>query len=406
MKRKRIFIFDYAEQDIVELRRSLINSGYEVLVYQDPENLALYLEKQTPDLIVVETRLPGLDLAEFISSVRAAFTDRIFPIVATSALRTIEERIQVFELEIDEFIYKPYEPEEAVVRIENLIKECAQVAAKAPVTSRGFSGALAEMTLVDLLQTLEVGKKTGVITLSKSGAEGKVYVSDGEVVNAQLGALEAKQALLRMFTWSEGHFYVEMLAHEQPKVIADSTQDLVSEGMTRQFRWEQLVKELPSLRTVVVAAATSPDAPPMTVDEEEIHSRLNGSKSILEIVEECKFDDLKALRLLKSLYNSGRIQALEQAGALREEQLTKYTLHAKNGNARSELIAGAFSGLYSSVPEAARLPIPGHVERRRRDRRRTDRRRDGSFRDKKVWLNKAELILFREKLLSNLKSQQ
>lgn len=61
--------------------------------------------------------------------------------------------------EIDDFIYKPFELDEFMVRLENLLREVSVVKERQPVTSKGFSGSLAEMTLVDLLQTLEVGKR-------------------------------------------------------------------------------------------------------------------------------------------------------------------------------------------------------------------------------------------------------
>lgn len=400
MKRKRILLVDNIEYDAKELRNALVTSGYEVRAVQKQQEIQAELDSFAPDLVIVETRVPQLNMADIIKAIRARQGKRTIPVIATGNPRTVDERVAILDLDVDDYIYKPFELDEALARIENLFKESASIKQKTPPISRGFNGTLAEMTLVDLLQTLEVGKKNGIIHLQRAGNEGQVFVTEGEVVDAHLGELEPRAALLRMFTWTEGHFAVDMRKHNTPVQLNVSTKELISEGMTRLYRWEQLTSQLPPLHSVV-HEAPEPAATTRTRDEEQVFRLLNGRKRFIDIIEESTFDDLKALRLLKALFEKGHvIEAPNQAGYMSDDQLEKYSQgNGDNGSARTDMLASAFSGLFR---EPSPEQIPGfnrrRYDRRRSDRRRQDRRRSDTDKQNRIWLNKTELIMIREKL--------
>ncbi|MFQ5632859.1 MAG: DUF4388 domain-containing protein, partial [bacterium] len=282
MKRKKILIIDNFEQDTVELRKSLITSGFEVRIIQKSNEVEDYFNEFLPDLLIVETRLADTNLVNLIDFIHSKGNNKLIPIVAIGNPRTVDERIVVLEREVDDFIYKPFDLDEVLVRLENLLKETSNVSEKTPATSRGFSGTLSEMTLVDLLQTLEVGKKTGIITLYQGGREGKVFIIEGEAVHASLNHLDPKNALMRMFTWMDGQFSVEMKKHETARSFLLSTREIISEGMTRQYRWNQLTKELPVLKTILNASQSS-SANQLTDDEQKIYSLMNGRKNFIDI---------------------------------------------------------------------------------------------------------------------------
>ncbi len=407
MTRKKIVIADNFEYDIKELRKALIVAGYEVRVAQNGGEVMALLESFSPDLILLEVRLPELNLSEIISLIKNEQKDRTIPFVLSGSPRTVDDRVNLLEMEIDEFLLKPFDIEEAIARIEILLREAEQVEPEEPVAIRGFSGSLAEMSLVDLLQTLEVGKKSGVIRMNKAGAEGRVFVTDGEVLDAQLGTLEPKKALLRLFTWTDGQFAVDMQKHEGPKQIFETTQELISEGITRLYRWKQLTAELPSLHSVIIASDAQPDQT-IKKDERQVFELLNGSKRLIDVIEESTFDDIKSLRLLKSLYEKGYIrEAPDLQDKPRPQVLEHFSKRgAKNGHSEDgNQLVEAFSSMLNKSNNA-RLEA---LERRKQDRRRGDRRRQErrsgfGARQRKIYLNKSELMIVKEKLLSDINS--
>lgn len=406
MERKKILIADNFDFDIQEVRRGLIAAGYEVRVVQNGRDISKQLEQFAPDLLLIETRLADLDLPELLETVRAHEGEKVIPVIAASSPTVLDERVNILEQNIDEFLYKPFETEEVLARIEILLKEAQQAGMQQPKFSPGFSGSLGEMSLVDLLQTLEVGKKTGVIILQRGNAEGQVFVTEGEVVDATLGTLDPKQALARLFTWSDGQFSVSMRRHDHADRIQVATRELISEGMTRLYRWEQLCAQMPSLQSVVLIAPKKNGAT-FTEDEQEVINLLDGKKRFIDVIEESRFDDLKALRLLKNLYEKGYlIDAPAQESVITEEYLDKYRTHSNNGAPTGEVLAGVLATIFRE-PNAA---VQSYGDRRRNDRRkmdrrRQDRRRDSGLPDSRICLNKSELIMVREKLLAALKVQ-
>jgi CheY-like chemotaxis protein len=402
MDRKKILIADKELNEVRDLRKALITAGYEVRMVDNGADAMAQVDSFKPDLVLAEVRLPRLDGAHLLQELRNRPATQFLPLVLMGSLKSMEERISTMKLPIDDYLQKPLDIDEVMARIDSLIREVETSAASSNRTVRGFNGTLTEMNLVDLLQTLEVGKKTGILKLSKDGKEGAVYISEGQVIDATLDGLEARQALLRMFTWAEGDFQVEMRNHDRPRVLTVSNRDLISEGITRQYRWGQLVNQLPPLQSVVTGNQKLVAAK-LSEEEQKMAELLNGSKRIIDLVEECPLDDLRALAVLKNLFDGGYLDSSHQEpepinGNYLEYLKKRYT----NGYIGPDKITGIFSSLLRS-PNEGKKPIH---DRRRFDRRASDdrrqyeRRRDARERLKtKIYLNKSELLMIREKLL-------
>lgn len=402
MNRKKIIIAERELNEVKDLRKALITAGYEVRMVDNGADAIAQIESFKPDLVLAEIRLPDVDGPHLLQELRSRPATQRLPLIMMGSLKTMEERVNTMKLPIDDYLQKPFDIEEVLVRIEALIRE-VETAVNMPGRSvRGFSGTLTEMNLVDLLQTLEVGKKTGVLKLRRNGKEGIVFISDGQVIDAALDSLDARQALLRMFTWCDGNFQVEMRQHDRPRMLTISNRDLISEGMTRQYRWSQIANQLPPLYAVVNGNRKLEDA---TISEEEqkMVTLLNGSKRLIDLVEESQLDDLRALAVLKGLYERGFLEALPYAAESENgNYLERIKKHQSNGNAAPDKITGIFSRLLLYPEEDKKLLHDRRRLERRSidDRRQFIRRRDSRDRVKtKIYLNKSELIMIREKLL-------
>ena len=405
MDRKKILIAEKEPNDVLELRKALVAAGYEVRIATNGAEALTLAESFHPDLIVAEMRLPQMDGPHLLHDVRNLPAFQSLPFILTGSLKTLDERVSAMKLAVDDYLQKPLDPEETVARVESLIREAELRATTPDRQARGFSGSLSEMSLVDLLQTLEVGNKTAVIRLRHASREGIVFITDGQVVDALLDDLETRRALLRMFTWREGTFQVEIRAHERSRAFTTATRDLISEGMTRLYRWEQLSNQLPPLQSVVNVNGEAGKAK-ITEEENGLLQlvRKNGSQRIIDLVEESQYDDLRALTLIKNLYERHVLKALPWTDSPLngEPRPTLKPLH-KNGQLSTDLISSAFQAILKKPAETtARQHARRRVDRRQDDRRKHDRRRDGHDRDKThVFLNNSELILIREKLLQN-----
>ena len=104
------------------------------------------------------------------------------------------------------------------------------------------------MPVVDVIQTIEVSRKSGVIQFSaEDGRQATIYFRDGKVIDAEAGTLQGEDAVYRLLTWNEGEFEVVFRTVRRQESIDSSTQALLMEGMRRLDEWGRLLEQLPPL---------------------------------------------------------------------------------------------------------------------------------------------------------------
>ena len=105
------------------------------------------------------------------------------------------------------------------------------------------------MGVVDLVQTLEMGKKSGALHVkNKKGVEAVCYFKDGRILDCELpNKVAGETAFYRLLNWQEGEFAIEFKPIEREEKIALSTQGLLMEGMRRIDEWGRIVEQLPAL---------------------------------------------------------------------------------------------------------------------------------------------------------------
>lgn len=121
----RILVVD-DEPNIVELARLYLrNEGYEVLT-ADSGPAALDAARQaSPDLIVLDIMLPGLDGWEVCRQIRQ-FSQA--PIIMLTARSDDVDKIVGLELGADDYMVKPFNPRELVARVKAVLRRSDTVA--------------------------------------------------------------------------------------------------------------------------------------------------------------------------------------------------------------------------------------------------------------------------------------
>jgi len=106
----------------------------------------------------------------------------------------------------------------------------AQTASRPPTN---LSGTLADFGLGELLQALELGRKTGKVTVSASNARGELWLRDGQIVRARMGEYESEEAVYKMLALTEGRFEFESRPVDIEDEIRIKTASLLMEGFRR-----------------------------------------------------------------------------------------------------------------------------------------------------------------------------
>ncbi|MFI5271708.1 MAG: response regulator transcription factor [Ktedonobacterales bacterium] len=102
------------------LRRILAFEGYSVSIAASGDDALLAVLERPPDLIVLDLMLPGIDGLEVARRLRAA-GDTV-PIVMLTARDAVPNRVEGLEAGADDYLVKPFAPEELVARVKAMLR--------------------------------------------------------------------------------------------------------------------------------------------------------------------------------------------------------------------------------------------------------------------------------------------
>ena len=115
MKRFRVLLVDDEERILNFLRSKLRASGYEVLTARNGMEALEQAQAQEPDLIVLDVLMPRMNGLESLKELR---TFSSVPVIILSAKGADADRIKGLSIGADDYLPKPFNPDELVARIE------------------------------------------------------------------------------------------------------------------------------------------------------------------------------------------------------------------------------------------------------------------------------------------------
>ena len=123
--RSRVLVVDDNERTREAIALYLRHAGYAVdLAATGPEALSVSA-RQTPDLIVLDLMLPGLDGLDVCRTLRAR-TD--VPIIMVTARTTEEDKLEGLRSGADDYVTKPFSPRELVARVGTVLRRVGRAA--------------------------------------------------------------------------------------------------------------------------------------------------------------------------------------------------------------------------------------------------------------------------------------
>jgi hypothetical protein len=129
-------------------------------------------------------------------------------------------------------VEKPFFLKEATQRIKRVIDKIALEKMAKNVPRDGvLRGSLSQMNVIDLMQSLEMGRKSCLLTLSNEGERCEVYFSEGQVTHAAYGPLTGDAAVFKVLRWAGGNFQVDFEGKTKEQTTTLNTQGLLMEGL-------------------------------------------------------------------------------------------------------------------------------------------------------------------------------
>ena len=119
----RILVVDDHEPSAKTLERILGKAGYEnVRATSDPRRVLVMLSEAQPDLLVLDIRMPDLDGFAILRQIRARHGDARIPVLIITGDTDRNVKEQALSSGANDFLLKPFDAIEIVLRVRNLLK--------------------------------------------------------------------------------------------------------------------------------------------------------------------------------------------------------------------------------------------------------------------------------------------
>jgi CheY-like chemotaxis protein len=219
------------------LVRDLICHGMEshctVISASDGADALLKAIDHPPDLIVSDFRMPGLDGRQLYEKLRGRENTRHIPFVFVASRGDIEEKLRPsVGGGVEEFIPKPFFIADLVRQTKKIVDRLhLEKLAKHASRPGVIQGRLEEMSVPELMQSLEMGQKSCRLTLRHNGESAELYFTAGQCKHARLGAAEGDAVVYQTVNWSDGEFEIEFSMSSDRETTTHSTTGLLMEAM-------------------------------------------------------------------------------------------------------------------------------------------------------------------------------
>ncbi len=363
--KQRLLLVDGDPKSLRVLDVSLKKAGFAVTTATNGVEALAMLEVAVPDLVISDTHMGEMDGYELARRIKQRPEWAKIPFIFLSSRKSIEEKIRGLELGVEDYLVKPIYIKEMTTRVRMLLqrRERERLESRRDDGRTKFVGRLSDMGIVDLVQTVEINRKTGIIHIvQRENRRGAIYFRDGRVIDAEVGRLSGPDALYRLFSWSDGGFEVEFKPLRRRDVIELSPQALLMEGMRRLDEWTRLLETLPPMETVFevdyrLLAERLAEIP----DEVNGILRLfDGRRTFLQVIDDSDFPDLEALSIIGKLHTEKLIYEAHREGRRAADAAER----GADRPSRLErwLASGSGSQLFNETPAPGDVggPVPGN----------------------------------------------
>jgi CheY-like chemotaxis protein len=185
-----------------------------------------------PDLLICDYRMPGMDGRQLVEKLKSRPRTAGAAVILLATKSDISEKLSAQDQPADDFVEKPFFLREATQRIKRVIDKIAlEKMAKTAPSDGVLRGSLLQMNVIDLVQSLEMGRKSCALTLTNKDDKCEMYFSEGQVTHAAYGSQTGDAAVFKVLRWTNGNFQINFDGKTTKQTTTLNTQGLLMEGL-------------------------------------------------------------------------------------------------------------------------------------------------------------------------------
>ena len=117
----KILVVDDNVDNVELLTKRLRAMGYRTCEAYDGEQALARVETEDPDLIILDVMMPKIDGYEVCRRLKASDRTRMIPVLMLTAKREVPDKIRGLDIGADDYITKPFNPQELMARVRSLL---------------------------------------------------------------------------------------------------------------------------------------------------------------------------------------------------------------------------------------------------------------------------------------------
>ncbi len=234
MGKAKILIVDDNEHILKLLRISLTKAGYDVIDAHDGDEGYSVACEEKPDLIISDVMMPKTDGIEFCWMIRENSPIPLVPFIFMTSLEDKDLQLKGFRIGADEYLIKPIDRDVLLEKVEGLLSRSRKVRRfeeeeREKKEVHGFEGNLADLTLAEVIQLLNLNRRTGTLTIETTKS-GKIVFEGGEMIFASYGDARGEDAINQLVLEKEGTFNFVPEAEDVERNIQGATMNVLLEA--------------------------------------------------------------------------------------------------------------------------------------------------------------------------------
>jgi CheY-like chemotaxis protein len=227
----KILIVDDNPSVLKLLNISLSKAGYNIVEADNGETAFDVANKEHPDLIISDIMMPQMDGIELCWMIRENSEIPLVPFIFLTSFDDSEMEIRGFRAGADEYLSKPIDRKELLERVEELLERTGKLKTIEDTTDakKAFSGDLNDLSIVELVQMLNLNKKSGILRIDGE-INGEIYLKEGQLFGAKTSSNTGEEAIYELVTLTKGNFNFELSDKDLDQNIKNSTMNVIMEA--------------------------------------------------------------------------------------------------------------------------------------------------------------------------------
>jgi CheY-like chemotaxis protein len=209
------------EQDLLDLYREVLSqlpSQPEIYTANSGARAIALLEAEPFTLLISDLNMPKMDGLQVLSIVKRKYPQ--LRIVVMTSVMDEQYRSRAYAMGVDLFWQKPGTEQEIKMFLDCLESLLGRE------EHGGFRGVQSK-SLVDIIQLECLSQGSSVLKITNSSLEGRIWVIDGDVIDAATQSLSGEDAFKQILSWKTGNFEILPPDPKRPRTIHNSYQGLL-----------------------------------------------------------------------------------------------------------------------------------------------------------------------------------